>query len=121
MSMGSLEGVIATSRFGLGAKPGEIEAASSSPREWLKAQINRNGAEQPTDALPSSADHFAQFAGYLRQVGILKKDGTISDQPTPGPNGTMTEERGAAIQEQRKELLKPVLDGVRDEIFARTK
>lgn len=51
---------------------------------------------------------------------ILKRDGTISDQPTAA-TGTMTEEQGAKIQEERKQQLKPLLDGVRDEIFARTK
>ena len=42
----SLEGAIAAHRFGLGARPGEIEAASSDPKSWLVAQIG-TGAEQP--------------------------------------------------------------------------
>jgi uncharacterized protein (DUF1800 family) len=42
----SLEGAIAVHRFGLGARPGEIEAASSDPKAWLLAQIG-TGAEQP--------------------------------------------------------------------------
>src|SRR6185437_4574927 len=41
----SLEGAIAAHRFGLGARPGEIAAASADPRGWLKAQIGE--AEQP--------------------------------------------------------------------------
>ena len=42
----SLEGAIAVHRFGLGARPGEIEAASSDPKGWLMAQIG-TAAEQP--------------------------------------------------------------------------
>jgi uncharacterized protein (DUF1800 family) len=43
----SLEGAIAAHRFGLGARPGEIEAASPSPRGWLLRQLD-SPAEQPT-------------------------------------------------------------------------
>ena len=42
----SLEGAIAAHRFGLGARPGEIAAASTDPRGWLKAQLGKE-AEQP--------------------------------------------------------------------------
>jgi uncharacterized protein (DUF1800 family) len=41
----SLEGSIAANRFGLGAKPSEIERASGNPKEWLIAQIAP--ADQP--------------------------------------------------------------------------
>lgn len=42
----SLEGALAVHRFGLGARSGEIEAASRDPRGWLVAQIG-TPAEQP--------------------------------------------------------------------------
>jgi uncharacterized protein (DUF1800 family) len=42
----SLEGAIAVHRFGLGARPGEIEAASRDPKAWLVNQIG-TAAEQP--------------------------------------------------------------------------
>jgi hypothetical protein len=35
----SAEGFIAVNRFGLGAKPGELETASVDPRGWLKVQL----------------------------------------------------------------------------------
>lgn len=53
----SLEGALAVHRFGLGARPGEIEAASRDPKAWLVAQIG-TPAEQPLapdgTAFPSS-------------------------------------------------------------------
>jgi uncharacterized protein (DUF1800 family) len=35
----SLEGAIAVHRFGLGARPGEIDAANPDPRQWLLNQL----------------------------------------------------------------------------------
>ena len=35
--MAQLQGAIAANRFGMGARPGEIRAAASDPRGWLKA------------------------------------------------------------------------------------
>ena len=43
-----LNAAIAVTRFGLGARPGEIEDASRDPRGWLHGQIRREGADQPT-------------------------------------------------------------------------
>lgn len=42
-----LDAAIAATRFGLGARPGEIETARSDPRGWLQAQVRREGADQP--------------------------------------------------------------------------
>lgn len=53
----SLEGVLAVHRFGLGARPGEIDKASADPRGWLKVQI-ASEAEQP-----QSPDGSAYAAG----------------------------------------------------------
>jgi len=36
----SVEGFIAVNRFGLGARPGELEEASANPRQWLRAQLS---------------------------------------------------------------------------------
>jgi uncharacterized protein (DUF1800 family) len=46
---------IAVTRFGLGARPGELEAAKSDPKGWLKSQITSGPADQPPGNLPDSA------------------------------------------------------------------
>ncbi len=52
--MSALEGAIATTRFSMGARPGEIAAASGDPRGWLKAQITSTAAIVPqSDLLPA--------------------------------------------------------------------
>ncbi len=49
----SLEGAIAVHRFGLGARPGEIAAASQAPKDWLLAQLEAP-AEQPVAIVPAT-------------------------------------------------------------------
>jgi uncharacterized protein (DUF1800 family) len=56
----SLEGAIAAHRFGLGARPGEIDRASGDPKSWLLGQIN-GPAPQPH---PLGGEPFAN-AGEL--------------------------------------------------------
>jgi uncharacterized protein (DUF1800 family) len=57
---------IAVTRFGLGARPGEIDSAKGDPRAFLKAQIRPDGDEQPTGDLKSTSDNFEVYQG-LRQ------------------------------------------------------
>jgi uncharacterized protein (DUF1800 family) len=40
-----LMAAIAATRFGLGARPGEIDAARADPQGFLKAQIRAEGAD----------------------------------------------------------------------------
>jgi len=59
-----LEAAIAATRFGLGARPGEIAAATSDPRGFLKAQIRPKGADQPPGEFPSVAESLAGYAEF---------------------------------------------------------
>jgi uncharacterized protein (DUF1800 family) len=58
---------IAATRFGLGAKPGEIEAAAADPKGYLRAQIRPGGADQPPGLLPKGAQRLAEFRDYQRE------------------------------------------------------
>ncbi len=66
-SQTDLEAAIAVTRFGLGARPGEIEAASANPRGFLKAQIRPEGADQPQGPLAPSAENMAG-SGLVKDV-----------------------------------------------------
>lgn len=59
-----LEAAIAVTRFGLGARPGEIAAARSDPRGFLKAQIRREGADQPQGDGQTAQQRIAAFRDY---------------------------------------------------------
>ncbi len=52
--MSQLLAAIATTRFGLGAGPGEIAAAGGDPKGWVKSQINPEAARIPEAGLPSA-------------------------------------------------------------------
>lgn len=54
--MSRLQAAIAATRFGMGAAPGEIAAAGSDPRGWLKAQIRPDAAIFSAGQLLSSRE-----------------------------------------------------------------
>ncbi len=78
----SLEGAIAVHRFGLGARPGEIESASDAPKEWLLSQLD-GAADQPQTldgtALMSGGDLVAELVQYQRERAISRRDTDKTD------------------------------------------
>ena len=60
--------VIATARFGLGARPGDLAAVAMAPHAWLLDQIGGPAQQQPgIDALPSTA-------AVLTEVQALRRE-----------------------------------------------
>lgn len=66
----SLEGAIAANRFGLGARPGEIEQASRDPRGWLLAQFQE----------PPQPPRFAGLSATSDLVKVLIKQQQLRQQ-----------------------------------------
>ena len=96
---GSVEGFIAVNRFGLGARPGELGAASIDPRGWLRAQLAGDSAlPQALQALPSSQailanlDEMRAANAFSRGIGRMGKGSNgnararmpLSDDATAG-------------------------------------
>ena len=79
-SQADLDAAIAVTRFGLGARPGEIKAAKADPRAFLKAQIRPAGADQPTGRLVSSSENIAVFNGLRRERQAMRADGDAAEQ-----------------------------------------
>ncbi len=68
---------IATNRFGLGARPGELARAASDPRGWLLAQLSGGApAVAGGSALDSSATILAHAATLREERQAAKRDGT---------------------------------------------
>jgi uncharacterized protein (DUF1800 family) len=69
----TLDAVIAANRFGLGARPGEIERARSDPRGWLQKQI-AGSRKIPDDIrrLPSSAEILKTYSELRRDRDGLR-------------------------------------------------
>ena len=57
----SLEGALAANRFGLGAKPGEIDEASDNPKAWLLNQLARGEDSARFANLSSTSELVAQL------------------------------------------------------------
>jgi len=72
-----LKAAIAATRFGLGAKPGQLDACRTDPEGWLTAQIRPGGADQPQANAPSSAQRLAEFRDYAAERKAEKQDGGI--------------------------------------------
>ncbi|WP_231733280.1 MULTISPECIES: DUF1800 family protein [unclassified Phenylobacterium] len=80
MSQSDIDAAIAVTRFGLGARPGEIAAAARDPRAYLKAQIRPDGADLFATGGESSSQRLAEFRAYRRQrsmagTGAAAEDG----------------------------------------------
>jgi uncharacterized protein (DUF1800 family) len=75
---------IAVTRFGLGARPGELEAAKNDPKAWLKAQITRGPADQPPGDLPNSAE---AMIAYREAQAARKALQAAQGNPTPARPG----------------------------------
>lgn len=58
-----MNAVIAANRFGLGARPGELDSIGPEERDWLRQQIKgTRPVPEPVRALPTSVDAFKAFA-----------------------------------------------------------
>jgi uncharacterized protein (DUF1800 family) len=66
---------IAVTRFGLGARPGEIVAARRDPRGYLADQIRREGADQPQSDGDSASERFAALQDYREQRQAARQAG----------------------------------------------
>ncbi|HEV2533408.1 DUF1800 domain-containing protein [Phenylobacterium sp.] len=73
-----LKAAIAATRFGLGAKPGEIAEASRDPQGWLKAQIRREGADQPQSGGETTARRIADLREFQQQKREVKQEGAAN-------------------------------------------
>jgi len=72
--MTELQAAIAATRFGMGAGPGEIRAAASDPRGWLKAQITPSAALMPAGDLLSTKEVFEARQDAYSMNGAPGKD-----------------------------------------------
>lgn len=66
---------LAVTRFGLGARPGDIDAARRDPRGSLVAQIDGRGADQPQPGADTAAQRFIAMRAYQELRRQAKDDG----------------------------------------------
>lgn len=66
---------LAVTRFGLGARPGDIAAARRDPRGALIDQIDGRGADQPQDNPETAAQRFVAMRAYQELRREARDDG----------------------------------------------
>jgi len=69
-----LQAAIAVTRFGLGARPGEIAAAAHDPQGWLRAQIRATGADLPQGNGETAAQRIADLRQFQDQRRMAKQE-----------------------------------------------
>lgn len=78
-SPNDLNAAIAVTRFGLGARPGEIAAVAADPQGWLRGQIRRAGADQPQETPETSATRIKAFRVYRQDRRDMKREAQESE------------------------------------------
>ncbi|MEP7211161.1 MAG: DUF1800 family protein, partial [Alphaproteobacteria bacterium] len=119
--MSLVQGAIAANRFGMGARPDEILAASSDPRGWLKAQIRPSAALIPADGLMTVEQVFTErrdaYADMMSSgAPAAKLTAKKSDGPAARPAAGTPQQQAV-----RKEIQKEARDGLQTEIQARSR
>jgi len=115
---------IALTRFGLGARPGEIDGVAADPAGWLERQIDPRGAAQPDGRFPTSSDQVTALQTYLREVRQFMPD----DRPAPGgPPAradrapTMADPAAEAAFAAQRDSRQALTEGIGQEFLARTR
>ena len=94
-SQNDLNAAIAVTRFGLGARPGEITQASRKPRDYLKDQIRREGADLPQGDNETTAQRLVEFRAYRQSIAQAKAAGpAASPDPVKGAQNLIRENTG---------------------------
>lgn len=77
----NLDAAIAATRFGLGAKAGEIDEAARDPRGWLRAQIRREGADIPQGNGEDTRQRLVELREYQQERQQAKAAGAEAADP----------------------------------------
>ncbi len=71
--MATIQAAIAANRFGLGARPGELENIGSDHADWLLAQLEGHDPESQSGTA-GSADIIREFQRLLRARNAVRRD-----------------------------------------------
>lgn len=82
----SLDAAIALTRFGLGAKPGEIARVEGDPRGWLEAQATPQGAPVPAGEFETSEQRLDVYQAYLAEAAQARQARRETPEETAPPS-----------------------------------
>lgn len=123
-----LDAAIALTRFGLGARLGEIETVAADPRGWLEGQISPTGAPVPRGEFPNSDQRILQFAEYREAASdarqLRRADAPISTAAALSPAMAGPMERPSAAQaafDARRDERRNLVQDTAQEFLARAR
>ncbi|HEX5377080.1 MAG TPA: DUF1800 family protein [Phenylobacterium sp.] len=82
-----LDAAIALTRFGLGARPGELAQVRRDPRGWLRSQIRPEGADQPQVEPVTAQQRIAEFRDYQQDRRAAKTGAGAPSEGQAVPDG----------------------------------
>src|SRR5208282_431478 len=90
---------IATTRYGLGPRPGDLRLVDSDPKGWLTAQLDRPAHPREFDGLPSPQDQMSRFFALRREK--IEDRRQVAEAPSRPivMRGTVSEPASATITE----------------------
>src|SRR5579871_2562192 len=92
----NLKAAIAATRFGLGARAGDIAALSADPIGALKAQIRAEGADQPAGQVESGAQRIADLRVFQQDRRQMRREGDPANaDPVKEAQKMLREDAGA--------------------------
>ncbi|WP_372785634.1 DUF1800 family protein [Phenylobacterium sp.] len=111
-----MKAAIAVTRFGLGAKPGELDEARRDPQGFLKSQIRRSGADQPLGPTVSSAQRMAEFRDYQREKREVRLEKAADVRPPAPAAGAAMETAAPAKGQEARDPVKVIGRMLRQDI-----
>jgi uncharacterized protein (DUF1800 family) len=81
-----LQAAIAVTRFGMGARPGDLDQARGDPKAWLLSQIRPEGADQPQGPAPSTPERLAALAQFREDRRDARKVDAAMQPEAAGQN-----------------------------------
>jgi uncharacterized protein (DUF1800 family) len=112
-SIHALQAASAVNRFGLGAAPGELQAAGSDPRGWLLAQLQAAPLPTAFNGLPDSVAYLHQY----RALGQLRKQ--AREAKTQMQAQMPAQMQGSDAQQAQREARKTMQQGMQRELALR--
>jgi uncharacterized protein (DUF1800 family) len=100
----SFTSAIATNRFGLGARPGELAAIGSAGRDWLRAQLLAGPPALNSPELRPSQQILSDAFELRREIqGARRAEGLAG-----GGSGADQAAQNAALQQRLPQFLRPI-------------
>lgn len=124
MSSPPQDAAIALTRFGLGARPGEIATVAPDPRGWLTGQIRPAGAPVPAGEFETTEQRVESWHAYQAEARdarqVRRESGQPAMQPASMPQSEENPQVQAAFDARRRSRRNLVQDTAR-EFLARAK